>query len=161
MSTLLCFNLVRKPYTHSAAYSLAMPAALIVTPAAQTEVALEPIARERASVLQNLFELYVHDFSEQVPLQLQESGRFELSPGEVWWTRDATSPTGPGPSSAGRHSPPPSVRSLSRASSGVCCWSDGGRFQRPPAQGETAGARFCAWIASQIASTLSRLSPEP
>jgi predicted acetyltransferase len=49
---------------------------------------LEPIQRDRASILQNLFELYVHDFSEQVPLRLQASGRFELSPGEVWWTRD-------------------------------------------------------------------------
>lgn len=57
-------------------------------PASETEVALEPIPAERASVLQNLFELYAHDFSEQMPLQLQPSGRFELSPGDVWWTRD-------------------------------------------------------------------------
>lgn len=57
-------------------------------PAIETEIALEPIPRERSSVLQNLFELYVHDFSEQVPLRLQQSGRFELSPGEAWWTRD-------------------------------------------------------------------------
>jgi adenosylhomocysteine nucleosidase len=56
--------------------------------AAETEVALEPIHRDRATVLHNLFELYVHDFSGHVPLQIQASGRFELSPGEVWWTRD-------------------------------------------------------------------------
>lgn len=65
-----------------------MPPPLDVTGAADLEVQLEPIQREHASVLQNLFEFYVHDFSEQVPLQLQASGRFELSPGEVWWTRD-------------------------------------------------------------------------
>lgn len=56
--------------------------------AAETDVVLETIHRERATVLQNLFELYVHDFSGHVPLQIQASGRFELSPGEVWWTRD-------------------------------------------------------------------------
>jgi predicted acetyltransferase len=59
-----------------------------VSAAAESEVALEPIQRERALVLQNLFELYAHDFSEHVPLPLQASGRFEISPGEVWWTRD-------------------------------------------------------------------------
>lgn len=53
-----------------------------------SEIALEPIQRDGATVLHNLFELYVHDFSEQVPIQLQASGRFELSPGEAWWTRD-------------------------------------------------------------------------
>ncbi|MEY2930181.1 MAG: hypothetical protein RL033_930 [Pseudomonadota bacterium] len=56
--------------------------------AAETEVSLEPVHRDRASVLHNLFELYVHDFSEQVALQIQASGRFELSPGDVWWSRD-------------------------------------------------------------------------
>lgn len=55
---------------------------------AESEVSLEPIHRDRAPVLHNLFELYVHDFSGHVPLQIQSSGRFELSPGEVWWTRD-------------------------------------------------------------------------
>jgi predicted acetyltransferase len=57
-------------------------------PGAESEVALEPIQQDGASVLQNLFELYVHDFSEQLPLKLQASGRFELGPGEAWWTRD-------------------------------------------------------------------------
>lgn len=65
-----------------------MPPQPDATGAAENEVQLEPIERDRASVLQNLFELYVHDFSEHVPLRLQESGRFELSPGEVWWTGD-------------------------------------------------------------------------
>jgi predicted acetyltransferase len=65
-----------------------MPSARIVPHATESDVALEPILREHASVLQNLFELYVYDFSEQMPLRVRESGRFELSPGEVWWTRD-------------------------------------------------------------------------
>jgi adenosylhomocysteine nucleosidase len=56
--------------------------------AVPTEVTLEPVHRDRASVLHNLFELYVHDFSEQLALKIQASGRFELSPGDAWWTRD-------------------------------------------------------------------------
>lgn len=52
------------------------------------EVGLEPVERDRAHVLNALFELYAHDFSEHVPLDLKESGRFELSAGELWWTRD-------------------------------------------------------------------------
>lgn len=49
-------------------------------------VVLEPIAKEQAAILQNLAELYAHDFSEYVPLDLTASGRFELSLGERWWT---------------------------------------------------------------------------
>ncbi len=48
-------------------------------------VVLEPIARDRAFVLANLFELYVHDFSEQVPVDLQPNGRFDVSVDERWW----------------------------------------------------------------------------
>ena len=40
-------------------------------------IALHAIARSDAPVLANLFELYVHDFSEWMPLELKESGRFE------------------------------------------------------------------------------------
>jgi predicted acetyltransferase len=50
-------------------------------------VTLEAIAREQAPVLANLFELYVHDFSEQVPVPLKSSGRFELSLDDAWWSR--------------------------------------------------------------------------
>lgn len=50
-------------------------------------VVLEPIPRDRVHVLDALFELYAHDFSEYVPLELKESGRFELSAGELWWQR--------------------------------------------------------------------------
>src|SRR3954470_1620920 len=44
---------------------------------AEPLVVLEPIARDQAFVLANLFELYVHDFSEQVPIDLQPNGRFD------------------------------------------------------------------------------------
>ncbi len=49
-------------------------------------VALEPCAKERSSVLQNLFQLYGHDFSEHVPLQLGEDGRFDVPISPQWWT---------------------------------------------------------------------------
>ena len=51
-------------------------------------VALEPITRDQAPVLHNLFELYVHDFSEYVPIDLQPSGRFDVSAGDQWWARE-------------------------------------------------------------------------
>ncbi|HEY4015665.1 MAG TPA: hypothetical protein VGM06_20135 [Polyangiaceae bacterium] len=58
--------------------------------ASETEapVVLERIARESAPVLDNLVELYAHDFSEFIPLAIKESGRFELSFGDAWWWRD-------------------------------------------------------------------------
>jgi predicted acetyltransferase len=51
-------------------------------------VVLEAVTRDDAPTLNNLFELYAYDFSEHVPLRLKASGRFELTPGDVWWTRD-------------------------------------------------------------------------
>jgi predicted acetyltransferase len=55
----------------------------------QTEaVVLEPLTRDSEPVLNNLFELYAYDFSEHVPLPLKASGRFEVTPGDAWWTRD-------------------------------------------------------------------------
>lgn len=54
----------------------------------ESAVVLEPVARDRAPALGNLFELYVHDFSEHVPIQIKPSGRFEITPGDEWWTRD-------------------------------------------------------------------------
>ena len=56
--------------------------------ATDSSVVLEPLGLERASILNNLFELYVYDFSEHMPLQLQDSGRFEITPGQEWWSRD-------------------------------------------------------------------------
>jgi predicted acetyltransferase len=54
---------------------------------AETAVVLEAVTSDSASTLGNLFELYAYDFSEQLPLRLKPSGRFELAPGDVWWTR--------------------------------------------------------------------------
>jgi len=51
-------------------------------------VVLQPMSIESAPILHNLFELYVYDFSEHMPLQVQDSGRFEITPGDDWWTRD-------------------------------------------------------------------------
>ncbi len=51
-------------------------------------VALEPITRDQAPVLHNLFELYVHDFSEYVRIDLQPNGRFDVPLGDQWWARD-------------------------------------------------------------------------
>ena len=50
-------------------------------------VALEPITRDQGPVLRNLFELYVHDFSAYVPIDLQPSGRFDVPVGDQWWAR--------------------------------------------------------------------------
>lgn len=54
----------------------------------EAAVILEPITSENASVLNNLFELYAYEFSEQLPLQIKASGRFEITPGDAWWTRE-------------------------------------------------------------------------
>lgn len=53
---------------------------------ANDRVSLEPITQDRAPILQNLFELYAHDFSEHVPLELQPNGRFDIHIDERWWT---------------------------------------------------------------------------
>jgi predicted acetyltransferase len=52
------------------------------------QVALEPVAKDQKPVLRNLFELYVHDFSEHVPLDIKPSGRFDIPLGDQWWTGD-------------------------------------------------------------------------
>jgi predicted acetyltransferase len=55
-------------------------------------VALEPIPVDAAPVLQNLFELYVHDFSEYLPVDLRPDGRFDVAVGERWWTSEGHHP---------------------------------------------------------------------
>jgi predicted acetyltransferase len=62
--------------------------ALRASIATEADVLLEPVTRDSASTLGNLFELYAYDFSEHMPIQIETSGRFELTPGDVWWTRD-------------------------------------------------------------------------
>ncbi len=46
---------------------------------------LEPVTPGEAPILGNLYELYAHDFSEHVPLDLNDSGRFEVAVDGVWW----------------------------------------------------------------------------
>lgn len=53
-----------------------------------SSIALQPITLDHASVLRNLFQLYVYDFSELLPLDLAASGLFEPPLGEEWWTRE-------------------------------------------------------------------------
>jgi predicted acetyltransferase len=50
------------------------------------QVVLEPVATEQAFVLENLFELYAHDCSEQVPLELKPNGRFALPLDDCWYS---------------------------------------------------------------------------
>ena len=52
------------------------------------QVVLERVTPDQAFVLANLFELYVHDFSEQVPVELKPNGRFDLPVDERWWNSD-------------------------------------------------------------------------
>ncbi len=52
----------------------------------EPNVELEAIARDQAAVLQNLFEYYVYDFSEHMPLELNPNGRFGVAVSDKWWT---------------------------------------------------------------------------
>jgi len=49
------------------------------------KVFLDPITPDKIQILVNLFELYCHDFSEYVPIDLKPSGRFEIDIGDEWW----------------------------------------------------------------------------
>jgi predicted acetyltransferase len=49
-------------------------------------VTLEPIAADQAWILRNLFQLYAHDFSEFLPLDLRPDGCFDVPLGDLWWT---------------------------------------------------------------------------
>lgn len=51
-------------------------------------ITLDPIAPDQAHVLRNLFELYCHDFSEQLPLELGADGRFNHPLDDAWWASD-------------------------------------------------------------------------
>ncbi len=63
-----------------------MPPNLNAMVGADAAVTLEPVTRESASILENLFELYAYEFSEHMPLRIKASGRFEVRPGDAWWT---------------------------------------------------------------------------
>jgi predicted acetyltransferase len=49
-------------------------------------VTLVPIEQSQSQVLASLLELYVHDFSEHVPVELKPNGRFDLPLDERWFT---------------------------------------------------------------------------
>jgi predicted acetyltransferase len=49
-------------------------------------VTLVPIGQAQSHVLASLLELYVHDFSEHVAVELKPNGRFDLPLDERWWT---------------------------------------------------------------------------
>src|SRR4051812_48361306 len=48
-------------------------------------LSLAPIARAARPVLLNLVELYVHDFSEHVEVELNANGRFDHPISDDWW----------------------------------------------------------------------------
>lgn len=51
-------------------------------------IELEPIPESGAETLDRLFQLYAHDWSEWLPLALDERGRFAATPSPDWWARD-------------------------------------------------------------------------
>ena len=55
-------------------------------------VTLEPVAKEHAPVLRNLYQLYAHDFTEHVRFPISPTGLFDVAPSEDWWTADGHSP---------------------------------------------------------------------
>jgi predicted acetyltransferase len=55
-------------------------------PSVDPAVVLDLITEDGAPVLRNLFELYAHDFSEYVPLELNATGRFDAPIDREWWT---------------------------------------------------------------------------
>ncbi len=59
---------------------------------ATPHVVLERLPREQASTLDNLVQLYAHDFSDHVPLELGPTGLFDVSFGDKWWTTEGHHP---------------------------------------------------------------------
>jgi predicted acetyltransferase len=57
-------------------------------PSEDPTTVLDPITEDQLPILRNLFELYAHDFSEYVPLDLNATGRFDARIDNKWWTDD-------------------------------------------------------------------------
>lgn len=55
-------------------------------------VTLEPVHEEDADVLDRLYQLYAHDWSEHLPLSLDDRGRFDVSVSRAWWSDAARWP---------------------------------------------------------------------
>ncbi len=51
-------------------------------------IELEPIPASSVETLDRLFQLYAHDWSEWLPLALDERGRFGATPSPDWWARE-------------------------------------------------------------------------
>jgi predicted acetyltransferase len=50
-------------------------------------VEIVPVGPEQASILANLLELYIHDFSEFLDLQIGDDGRFGYPSLDLYWNR--------------------------------------------------------------------------
>ena len=50
------------------------------------EIRVAAAERSEIEVLRNLFQLYAYDFSEIVPLEVDEAGRFKAPPLDAYWT---------------------------------------------------------------------------
>jgi predicted acetyltransferase len=51
-------------------------------------IALDPATRQERGALENLFQLYVYDWSEIRPLDVGEDGRFDDYPLEAYWLEE-------------------------------------------------------------------------
>lgn len=63
---------------------------MLEKPSAHIEIV--PAVREQASVLANLLELYIHDFSEFHPLELDADGRFGYKHLPLYWSEPGRYP---------------------------------------------------------------------
>ncbi len=54
----------------------------------RTAVSLRPASPNERRALENLVQLYCHDWSELVPLDVGDDGRFEAIAIEPWWSDD-------------------------------------------------------------------------
>ena len=60
----------------------------VLTCTTDSNVLLVPVDAATRPALENLFQLYVHDFSTFVPLDVDDNGRFEAPLADEWTTRD-------------------------------------------------------------------------
>ena len=51
-------------------------------------VELVPVDDGTRTALENLFQLYVHDFSSIVPMEVDDTGRFDVTVADEWFTRE-------------------------------------------------------------------------
>jgi len=61
-------------------------------PMPRMQVELVPAARDQLPVIDNLIQLYAHDFSEFQEIQLDANGRFQYTPLPLYWTEPTHHP---------------------------------------------------------------------